>query len=98
MKNDVFKESETYMYLGEERWVTNNLDLVLFKNHWLTRLLHKVTYINVSKYKENETYTTWTDNEFFKESETYTYLGAEVGHQQHQFGALQAPLSHYIPA
>ena len=59
--------------LGGERWVTNNLYLVLFKHHWLTRCLHKVTYVNVNKYKENETYTTWTDNEFFKESETYLH-------------------------
>ena len=45
-------------------------------------------------YKEN--YTTWRDNDFFKESETYMYLGrgGEVGYQQPQLGALQAPLTH----
>ena len=79
MENDFFKERETYMYLGGERWVTNNLDLVLFKHHWLTRGLHKVRYVNFSKYKENKTYTTWTNNDFFKESETYTYLGGGRG-------------------
>ena len=29
-------------------------------------------------YKQN--YTTWRDNEFFKESDTYMYLGGEGGH------------------
>ena len=74
MKNDFFKESETYMHLGGERWVTNNLELMLFKHQFLNKFLHKVTYVNVRKYKENETYTTWIDNEFFKESETYLHV------------------------
>ena len=39
-------------------------------------------------------YTTWTEKDAFKESETYVYLGGEVGHQQPGFGALQAPLAH----
>ena len=43
-------------------------------------------------YKEN--YTTWRDNDFFKESETYMYWGEEVGHQWPQLGSLQAPLTH----
>ena len=47
-------------------------------------------------YKEN--YTTWRDNEFFKESETYMYLGGEVGDQRPRLGALQAPLTHYQAA
>ena len=47
-ENDVFKESETYMFLaGGKRWVNNNLVLVLFKHHWLNKFLHKVTYVNV---------------------------------------------------
>ena len=60
MKNDVFKESKTYMYLvGGKRWVTNNLALVLFKHHWLNRCLHKVTYVKAihkptKMYKEKE--------------------------------------------
>ena len=47
MENDVFKESETYMYLkGGKRWVANKLDLMLIKHHWFNRFLHKVTYVN----------------------------------------------------
>ena len=46
MENDVFKESETYMYLvGGKRWVANKLALVLFKHHYLNIFLHKVTYV-----------------------------------------------------
>ena len=41
MKDDVFKESKTYMYLtGGKRWVGNNLALVLFKYQWLNGSLH----------------------------------------------------------
>ena len=47
--NEFFKESKTYMYLREERWVTNGSDWVFFKNHLLTRRLHKIIYVNVSK-------------------------------------------------
>ena len=46
--NDFFKESETYMYLGE-RWVTSGPNWVLFKNESLTRNMHKIIYVNVSK-------------------------------------------------
>ena len=40
-------------------------------------------------------YTTWIENDVFKESETYMYPveGEEVGRKQPRFGALQAPLS-----
>ena len=55
-KNDVTKESETYMYLaGGKRWVDNNLALVLFKHHCLNRFLHKVTYVKVI-HKTTKTY------------------------------------------
>ena len=48
MKDDVFKESETYMYLARgKRWVGNNLTLVLFKHQWINGFLHNVTYVNV---------------------------------------------------
>ena len=44
-------------------------------------------------YKEN--YTTWRDNDFFKESEAYMYLwGGEVGEQGPRLGALKAPFAH----
>ena len=46
--NDFFKESETYMYLGE-RWVTSGPNWVLFKHESLTRNMHKIIYVNVSK-------------------------------------------------
>ena len=46
--NDFFKESETYMYLGE-RWVTSGPYWVLFKHKSLTRNMHKIIYVNVSK-------------------------------------------------
>ena len=53
MENDVFKESETYMYLagGGKRWVSNNFALVLFKNHCHNRFLHKVTYVKAIQVK-----------------------------------------------
>ena len=48
-------------------------------------------------YKEN--YTTWRDNEFFKESDTYMYVGGgEVGEKWPQLGALKSPLAHYQDA
>ena len=72
---DFFKESETYMYLGEERWVMSSPDWVLFMHHCLTRKMHKIIYMSMlsnqwvhqkdtSVYKEN--YTTWRDNDFFQ--------------------------------
>ena len=55
-KNNVSKESETYMYLEwGKRWVDNNLALVLFKHHCLNRFLHKVTYVKVI-HKPTKTY------------------------------------------
>ena len=37
------------MYLlARQRWVDNNLTLVLFKHHCLNRFLHKVTYMSMS--------------------------------------------------
>ena len=56
MKNDFFKEIETYMYLeGGKRWVDNNLALVLFKHHYLNIFLHKVTYVKAI-HKPTKTY------------------------------------------
>ena len=41
------------MYIGGEgggvRWVSNDPDWVLFKHHFLTRSLHKIIDVNVSK-------------------------------------------------
>ena len=47
--DEFFKESETYMYLGGKRWVRNEPNWVLFKNHSFTRRLHKIIYVNVNK-------------------------------------------------
>ena len=33
--------------LALQRWVDNNLALVLFKNHYLSIFLHKVTYMSM---------------------------------------------------
>ena len=46
--NEFSKERETYMYLGG-MWVTNGPNWVLFKHHSLTRNMHKIIYVNVSK-------------------------------------------------
>ena len=44
------------MYLvGGKRWVDINLALVLFKNHYLNRFLHKVTYVK-DAHKPTKTY------------------------------------------
>ena len=74
--------------LGGERWVRNVPDWILFKHHSLTIKLHKIIYMSMSAnqwvhqnntcmYKEN--YTTWRDNDFFKERKTYIYLGGRGG-------------------
>ena len=77
------KEKHTCIW-GDERWVRDNINWVLFKHHLLTIKLHKIIYMSMSAnqwvhqkdtcmYKEN--YTTWRDNDFFKESKTYMYIG-----------------------
>ena len=44
-------------------------------------------------YKEN--YTIWRDTDFFKESETYMYLGgAEVSDKRPQLGSIKESLDH----
>ena len=69
-----------------ERWVTSGLNWVLFKHHFVTIKLHKIIYMSISanqwvhqKYKcmYKENYTTWRDNDFFKESKTCMYQGGE---------------------
>ena len=58
------------------------------KNQWVHQ---KYTCM----YKEN--YTTLSDSDFFKESETYMLLGGamEVGEKKSQLGDLQEPIYHY---
>ena len=48
------KAKHTYL-AGGKRWVDNNLALVLFKNHYLNRFLHKVTYVKAI-HKPTKTY------------------------------------------
>ena len=47
--NEFSKERETYMYLGGERWVRSGPDWILFKHHSLTRRMHKIIHVNISK-------------------------------------------------
>ena len=105
MKNDVSKESETYMYLaGGKRWVENNFSLVFFKHHYLNRFLHKVTYVK-EIHKPTKMYKEKAPNQgkpyINIQIERYINLLAgllEVRRQQARFGSLQAPLSQYISA
>ena len=49
------KKPNIYAPGGGKRWVGNNLALVLFKNHYLNRFLHKLTYVKVI-HKPTKTY------------------------------------------
>ena len=89
MENDVFKERETYMYLVGERWLTQNLDLVLFKHHCLNRFLHKVTYVKAI-HKCTKTYKEKAPNQ----RKRYINVPASSSEVGHRFGALQAPVPH----